>query len=49
MRHLHTNQHAAVIRAVVAVVEQADIPVMAHAVEEISSVHLAVPEIQNGT
>src|SRR5688500_7813089 len=32
-RHLHADQHAAVVGALVAVMEQADVPVAAHAVE----------------
>src|SRR5207244_2414369 len=33
-RNLHADQHPAVVRAVVAVVEQADVPVAAHAREK---------------
>src|SRR3954465_6853443 len=34
-RHLHSDQHATGIRAVVPVMKQADVPVFAHAIEEV--------------
>src|SRR2546429_665806 len=34
-RHLHSDQHPAVVGAVVAIVEQADVPAAAHAVEKL--------------
>src|SRR5678816_1767506 len=33
-RHLHADEHAPVVRAVVSVMEQADVPAGAHAVQE---------------
>ena len=35
MRHLHADQHATIVCAVIAIVEQADVPAVVHAVEEI--------------
>jgi hypothetical protein len=47
-RHLHSHQHAPVVGAVVAVVEEADVPAAAHAVEETSSARPAARETRSG-
>ncbi len=48
-RHLHTHQHQTVRMAVVAVVEQRDIPAIAHGVEKLQQRARAARETRRGT
>src|SRR6478736_259813 len=45
-RHLHADEHTAVVRAVVPVMEQADVPARAHAVQKAHQRARALGELE---